>query len=45
VNAIATVLDDPALHAELRDGALKRAAEFSPAKIDRAWEALLDELS
>jgi glycosyltransferase involved in cell wall biosynthesis len=45
VNAIATVLDDPALHAELRDGALKRAAEFSPAKIDRAWEALLDQLS
>jgi glycosyltransferase involved in cell wall biosynthesis len=44
VDAIGTILNDPALQADLAEGARKRAAEFSPAKIDRAWEALLDEL-
>ena len=44
VETILEVLMNPILMSDLKQGALRRAADFSPAQIDRSWDALLDEL-
>ena len=35
---------NPLLTSDLKQGALRRAADFSPAQVDRRWDALLGEL-
>lgn len=40
-NAIARLLDDPGLANELRDGAVRRAVQFSPAMVTAAYEDLI----
>jgi glycosyltransferase involved in cell wall biosynthesis len=44
VETIREVLMNPVLVSDLRQGALRRAADLSPAQVDRRWDALLGEL-